>query len=65
MMRSLEEGLMPGESEQAKDLMESNIPLGRKANSGEIAKTILFLVSDESFFMTGAELTIDGGFTAG
>ena len=33
--------------------------------SKEIAKTILFLVSDESSFITGAELTIDGGMTAG
>ena len=39
--------------------------MGRMARSEEIAKTILFLVSDDSFFMTGAELTIDGGFTAG
>ena len=46
------------------EFVQSNIPLGRKANSGEIAKTILFLVSDESFFMTGAELTVDGGLTA-
>ena len=39
--------------------------MGRMARSEEIAKTILFLVSDEAFFMTGAELTIDGGYTAG
>ena len=48
-----------------KKFVQSSIPMGRMANSTEIAKTILFLVSDESFFMTGAELTIDGGFTAG
>ena len=48
-----------------KNFVKSNIPMGRMASSKEIAKTILFLVSDESFFMTGAELTIDGGFTAG
>ena len=48
-----------------KQFIQSNIPMGRMARSEEIAKTILFLVSDESFFMTGAELTIDGGFTAG
>jgi len=46
------------------EFVESNIPLGRKANAEEIAKTILFLISDESFFMTGAELTVDGGLTA-
>ena len=48
-----------------KQFIQSNIPMGRMARSEEIAKTILFLVSDDSFFMTGAELTIDGGFTAG
>ena len=48
-----------------KQFVQSSIPLGRMASSEEIAKTILFLVSDESFFMTGAEVTIDGGFTAG
>ena len=47
------------------NFVKLNIPMGRMATSKEIAKTILFLVSDESFFMTGAELTIDGGFTAG
>ena len=44
--------------------IKSNIPLSRKATSHEIAKTILFLVSDESVFITGAELTIDGGMSA-
>jgi NAD(P)-dependent dehydrogenase (short-subunit alcohol dehydrogenase family) len=44
--------------------IKSNIPLNRKATSHEIAKTILFLVSDESVFITGAELTIDGGMSA-
>ena len=47
------------------EYISSNIPLNRKATSKEIAKTILFLVSDESSFITGAELTIDGGMTAG
>ena len=40
-------------------------PLGRLAKPIEIARTILFLASEESAFTTGAELVVDGGLTAG
>jgi len=39
-------------------------PLGRLATSEDIAYGVLYLASDESSFVTGAELVIDGGFTA-
>ena len=42
----------------------SRIPLGRIAVAEDIASGALFLASDESSFMTGAELIIDGGYTA-
>ena len=40
------------------------IPLGYLGTVDDIAKGVLFLASDESSFMTGSELVIDGGITA-
>jgi NAD(P)-dependent dehydrogenase (short-subunit alcohol dehydrogenase family) len=64
MMRSLEEGFAPGQGKEAKAQFEQTIPLGRYANNEEIAKLALFLASDDSSFITGAQHTIDGGMTA-
>jgi NAD(P)-dependent dehydrogenase (short-subunit alcohol dehydrogenase family) len=42
----------------------SRIPLGRYGESDEVAYGVLYLASDESSFVTGSELVIDGGWTA-
>ena len=44
--------------------MVAQIPLGRFGEPLEVAYGVLFLASDESSFMTGSELVIDGGWTA-
>jgi NAD(P)-dependent dehydrogenase (short-subunit alcohol dehydrogenase family) len=40
------------------------IPLGRVGEAIDIAQGVLYLASDESRFMTGAELKLDGGISA-
>ena len=42
----------------------SRIPLGRYGQPEDVAYGVLYLASDESSFMTGSELVIDGGWTA-
>jgi NAD(P)-dependent dehydrogenase (short-subunit alcohol dehydrogenase family) len=45
-------------------LQVSRIPLGRYGEPEEVAWGVVFLASDESSFVTGSELVIDGGWTA-
>ncbi|MET7637257.1 SDR family oxidoreductase [Streptomyces sp. NPDC005438] len=47
----------------ADQFAEAVVPLGRLADTAEIAEAALFLASDASSFVTGAELFADGGYT--
>ena len=52
------------EDPEAFALMRSRIPLGRFAEPIEIANAVLYLASDESSFVTGSEVVVDGGWVA-
>ena len=45
------------------DAITATIPAGRLGDPADVANCVLFLASDESAYITGAELTVDGGFT--
>jgi NAD(P)-dependent dehydrogenase (short-subunit alcohol dehydrogenase family) len=49
---------------EAKQMFESLIPRGTMGQSEEIATAALFLASDDSSFVNGVELNVDGGFSA-
>lgn len=53
-----------GDFEVAKKTVDNLHPLGHMGDPEDIAYGILYLASDESKFVTGSELVIDGGYTA-
>ena len=54
-------GLTKEQLEQIKARYGSTIPLGRLCDPSDVANAVLFLASDESIFITGSELVVDGG----
>lgn len=53
-----------GNMERAREVLVPMHPIGRLGQPEDIANGALFLASDEASFMTGADLIIDGGYTA-
>ncbi|MDE2688818.1 MAG: glucose 1-dehydrogenase [Chloroflexota bacterium] len=49
---------------EMREFYDQNIPLGRLGTVDDIANGVLFLASDDSSFVTGSELVIDGGLVA-
>src|SRR6478752_1835407 len=54
-------GLTPEQAEQAAAQFVTQVPMGRRGKPEEIAAAVVFLASDESSFITGVDLAVDGG----
>lgn len=55
--------LAPEDLQQALDKRNRRVPLGRMGTAWDIARAALFFASDDSAYVTGAELVVDGGVT--
>ncbi len=64
VLTPMTEHLMPADQAERDAMMKAMCPLGRIGEAIEIAYGALFLASDESSYITGSELVIDGGLTA-
>jgi len=56
-------GISADAAAAVKASLKAKIPQGRLGSVGEIARVVLFLASDDSSFMTGEEVVVDGGMT--
>jgi len=61
MVSSRGMGLSEEQVEEFKKSVLNRVPMGRMGNPDEIAKAVSFLASDDSSFVTGIELFVDGG----
>lgn len=59
----IDTAMMEGASDEVRKALVGMIPLGRMGKPEEVAAAALFLASDESSFIAGAELSIDGGMS--
>ena len=58
---TIDTGIFVGVPEEVKERFVAMIPMGRIGEPEEIATAALFLASDDSSFITGIELFVDGG----
>ena len=69
-VNSVHPGFMPPmatsgpDNEARRQTVIDNTPMGRRGRVEEVANAVLFLASDEASYITGAELAVDGGYTA-
>lgn len=54
-------GIQPGDNRKT---FEAQHPIGRFGASNDVANAVLYLASDESSWVTGSALVVDGGYTA-
>lgn len=59
------EAMDPDQRERVRQATIASVPLGRLATAGDIANGVLFLASDEAEYITGHELSINGGLRMG
>ncbi len=60
----LDDILKRGTREEGLERLARQVPLGRVGDTDDVAWAVVYLASDESKFMTGAELVLDGGVSA-
>ncbi len=56
-------GFSEADLQKAAEAIRSQVPAGRFGEPSEVAKTVVFLASDEAAFMVGSEILIDGGMS--
>ena len=57
-------GVASGQNEEFVSRYSAKVPMARMGERTEIAATLLFLVSEDSSYVTGQNIIVDGGFTA-
>jgi NAD(P)-dependent dehydrogenase (short-subunit alcohol dehydrogenase family) len=57
-------GIESGQNDRFQKNYGAKVPLGRMATVSEVANAVLFLVSEQSQYLNGHNLVVDGGFSA-